>query len=76
MRYAENITHDVIIICVPIERGSVMLVSHCGEYPCECKKKYSPQCETSIISDYLVCPEFATIVCRYGCQLDVLGFFG
>ena len=22
---------------------SIMLVSHCGEYPCECKKKYSRQ---------------------------------
>ena len=23
--------------------GSFMLLSHCGEYPCECKKKYSRQ---------------------------------
>ena len=22
---------------------SIMLLSHCGEYPCECKKKYSRQ---------------------------------
>ena len=36
----ENDTLNDMFV-VPFD--SLMLLSHCGEYPCECKKKYSWQ---------------------------------